>query len=95
MKHFVEWRIEEGGFPYSERIDGPPLNPHTISGAENQIRALASNIRTTFNLDPRWKKYRDQILASTKHLEEAADALGEKMSGDERNQPHQYYHPPE
>ena len=94
MKHFNEWRIEEAGYAYSPSIDGPPLEPKSIHGAENQIRTLAANIRTTFNLDPRWARYKDQILAATKHLDEGADALGTGMSREERGQPHQYFRPP-
>jgi hypothetical protein len=89
MKHFNEWRIEEAGYLYSQSIDGPPLEPTSISGAENQIRTLARNIRTSFNFDPRWKKFQDQILSATKHLDDGANMLGKNMSREERNQPHQ------
>jgi hypothetical protein len=91
MKKFKEWQIENENYSYSQHIDGPPLEPHTISGAEVQIRQLARNIRTTFNLDERWKQHHQQILKATELLDQAANAIGEAMSGEERNTPHQYY----
>ena len=91
MKKYDEWRINEEGYAYNSSVDGPPLEPHTIHGAENQIRTLARNIRTTFGLDPKWQQYKQQILKATQQLDEAANILGEEMSGDERNDPHQYH----
>jgi len=90
MKKFKQWRIEEG-YSYTPSIDGPALQPHTISGAEVQIRQLASNIRTTFNLDERWKEHHTQILQATKLLDDAANMIGNVMSGEERNTPHKYH----
>lgn len=89
-KTFYNWLQEVS---YNQSIDGPPLMPKSISGAEVQIRTLASNIRTTFNLDPQWKEYQQQILKATELLDQAADMLDEsgKMSGDLRNAAHKYH----
>lgn len=92
MKSLKEWRANEN---YTASIDGPPLEPHTISGAEYQIRHLARNIRTTFNLDDRWKQYQQQISQATQLLDQAANTIGNIMSGEERNTPHKYYRPPQ
>lgn len=94
MNKFKQWRIENESYAYTPSIDGPPLEPHTISGAEVQIRQLATNIRTTFNLDERWKQHHQQILQATKMLDEAANMIGNIMSGEERNTPHRFYHDP-
>jgi hypothetical protein len=88
-KNFYHWLQEVS---YNQSIDGPPLQPHTISGAEVQIRQLASNIRTTFNLDPQWKDHQQQILKATQLLDQAADMLDDgSMGGDLRNAPHKYH----
>lgn len=94
MKKFKQYQIENENYSYTQSIDGPPLEPHTISGAEVQIRQLAKNIRTTFNLDERWKQYHAQILQATRLLDEAANTIGNIMSGEERNSPHRFYHDP-
>jgi hypothetical protein len=56
MKSFKEWQIKEVN--YNQNIDGPPLEPATISGAQVQIRQLAFNIRTTFVLDEKFIQYK-------------------------------------
>lgn len=94
MKKFKQYRIENENYNYAPSIDGPALEPHTINGAEMQIRQLARNIRTTFNLDERWKPYHAQILQATKLLDEAANTIGNIMSGEERNTPHRFYNDP-
>ena len=89
MKSFKEWQ----DYSYTQSIDGPPLDPHTISGAEVQIKQLARNIRSSFNVDERWKQYQRQISQATEMLEQAADLLGKIMSSEERNTPHKYHTP--
>ena len=91
LSKFKKWRIENENYNYTPTIDGPPLEPHTISGAEVQIRQLSTNIRTTFNLDPRWNQYRNQIIEATNLLDKAADLIGNVMSGEERNTPHRFH----
>lgn len=76
---------------YNPSIDGPPLKPSTISGAEMQIKELATQIRTTFGLDPKWADHKDQIVAATKLLDQAADSIGDYMDGDKRNDPHKFH----
>jgi hypothetical protein len=85
MKSFREWQ------GYTPSIDGPPLEPHTISGAEVQIKQLASHIRTSFNLDDRWTQYHQQIAQAAELLNQAADLLGRVMTSSERNTPHKYH----
>jgi len=75
---------------YSPSIDGPPLKPYTISGAEIQNKELATQIRTTFGLDPKWDDHKKQILDATKLLDQAADSIGDYMDGSLRNDPHQF-----
>jgi hypothetical protein len=77
--------------PYNPSIDGPPLKPGTISGAEMQIKELATQIRTTFGLDPKWDDHKKQILDATKLLDQAADSIGDYMDGDKRNDPHKFH----
>jgi len=68
MKSFQKWMENQVS-------NEPLLQPYTLSGAEKQIRMLATNIRTTFGLDPKWESYKEQILAATQHLEEGANLL--------------------
>ena len=75
---------------YSASIDGPPLKPVSISGAEVQIRELAIQIRTTFGLDEKWNDHKQEILDATQLLDKAADQLGKEMDGDKRNDPHKF-----
>jgi len=77
--------------PYNPSIDGPPLKPGTISGAEMQIKELATQIRTTFGLDPKWADHKKQILDATKLLDQAADSIGDYMDGSLRNDPHKFH----
>lgn len=90
MKKFNEF-LTEAGFPYRASIDGPPLNPHTISGAENQIRELARQIRTTFGIDERWRVHKPQIVQACSILDKAADIIGSNMSDEERMLPHKFH----
>jgi len=85
--NFANWLENKNeSYNYNPSIDGPPLEPHTISGAEVQIRQLATNIRTTFGLDPKWKDYQQQFQQATALLEKAASLLDDgTMSGDLRN----------
>ena len=80
MKTFKEWN-------YQPTIDGPALDPHTISGAEVQIRTLARNIRSSFVYMPnsKWADYRDQIFKACEMLDQAANTIGDNMSGEIRN----------
>ena len=85
MKTFKEWNEQ---VTYQQSIDGPPLDPHTISGAEVQIRTLALHIRSNFIHIPnsKWRDYRNQILAASEMLDRAANTIGENMDGEVRNQ---------
>lgn len=88
MKTYHQW---EENLLYRPEIDGPPLNPHTISGAEVQIKQLASNIRTSFGLDPQWQDHKQRIIKAMNLLDQAAGLLDDgTMGGKMRNTPHQY-----
>jgi hypothetical protein len=75
---------------YRPSIDGPALEPTTIAGAEHQIQSLATQIRTTFGIDPSFKEFNQQIQQATKLLEQAANLLGNNMSGEQRATPHKW-----
>ena len=99
MKNFQEWLktntpLHEYYGTYEPSLDGPPLLPHTISGAEIQIRHLASNIRTTFGIDPRWQDHKQRIHKVMELLDKAAGLLDDgTMNGEMRNTPHKYHMP--
>jgi hypothetical protein len=80
MRTFKDWRIKE---------DYTPIDLHTISGAEGQIRTLAAHIRSSFVYRPNspWLEYRDQILKAGELLNQAADLIGQNMDGTTRNTP--------
>lgn len=87
MKKYKKW--VESAHPYSQSIDGPALSPTTIHGAENQIRVMALNIRTTFGLDKRFNKA--AIYKACELLEQAASLLDDgTLTGDTRNSPHEF-----
>lgn len=82
------------GVVYTPSIDGPPLDPDSISGIENQFRWMASKIRSRFcwgqsagnRLSEAERKH---ICDITNKLEELADALDpidnkRNMFGDRR-----------
>lgn len=83
MKKFKEWTET-----FNQNIDGPPLTPDTIMGAENQLKALARNIRTTFLLDPRFKN-NPGILEATNLIDKAADVIGNDVDGSLRQTKYQ------
>ena len=90
MQSFTEWM--------GHGDDGPPLEPHTISAAENQIRILARNIRTTFNHDPNFVRFRDVLLKATNLMDDAAGIIGHAAMQDQdtldlRVKPHKYHRP--
>jgi len=89
FKEFRE-RYQESGYGYSQHLDGAPLKPKTIVGAEEQIYELAREIRTTFGLDKRWAMYKNQIVRATSMMDDAAKLLGEGMSGEERSTEHNF-----
>jgi len=94
MKSYKSWKINEAAYAYTQSIDGPPLHPHTIAGAEVQIRTLAMNIRTTFKLDEKFAQFHEQIMKATTLLEQAADTIGQgDMSGEARNTAHKFHTP--
>jgi hypothetical protein len=80
MKTFKEY------FNYQPAIDGPALDPSTISGSEVQIRTLARNIRSSFVHLPNspWIDFRDQILKACEILEQAVNIVGNNMDGELR-----------
>lgn len=84
MKTFKEWNEQ---IIYQPTIDGPPLDPHTISGTEVQIRTLASHIRSNFIHIPnsKWMDYKNQILTACEMLDRAANTIGANMDGELRN----------
>ena len=93
MKRLNDWLLSKN---INENVivalDGEPLKPRTISGAERQIRQLALEIRTTFGLDERFKNH-PGIQACSKLLEQAASVLDDgSLSGEERNAPHRFHH---
>ena len=83
MKTYKEWNEQV----YQPTIDGAPLDPRTIAGAEVQIRTLALRIRSNFVHIPnsQWSDYRNQILKATELMDQAANTIGENMSGELRN----------
>jgi hypothetical protein len=85
MKTFKQFTEQ---ITYQPLIDGPPLDPHTISGAEVQMRTLATHIRSNFVHIPnsKWLNFRNQILKACELLEQAANTIGENMDGELRNQ---------
>ena len=94
MKNFFEWAARLNEMNYDQKLDGPPLMPHHISGAENQIRTLARNLRTTFNLDPEFQAHHEQIFKAAQLLDQAADIIGDTMLGDQahfRGKTHKFY----
>ena len=90
MKSIHQWRYNEN-YNYTPSIDGQPLNPHTIAATEQQIRYLARHIKSSFQLDDKWKKYEQQISLTTQLLDQAADTIGDVMSAEERNTPHKFH----
>ena len=90
-RKFNEWMYTlSERLNYDQRVDGPPLHPNTISGAEVQIRYLASEIFTTFCVDPQFQQYREQIMQARSLMEQAADALGQGMAPELRSATHSY-----
>jgi len=87
MKDFKTW-INEAH--YDPNIDGPPLRPMTIAQAEAQIRELATYIRTTFGVDPRFTEHKSNIFQATQSMEGIANQLTEGMGDDLRNQAHRF-----
>ncbi len=87
LSTYTNWLKKENSDIYRPEIDGPPLKPKTIAGAEQQIRHLAYEIRGTFGSDPRLQAYKWQIQQATEMLERAASIIGNVMSGEERNLP--------
>lgn len=72
MKSFNEWL--EAQF-YQPNSDGPPLNPTSIAGAENQIRALAGSIQLMAG-DHRFPPVVQQsMMRSVALLQQAANGL--------------------
>ena len=88
MKTFREYR--ESNWGYSQHLDGPPLKPKTIAGAEQQIYKLAEEIRNTFGIDEKWARHKDQIFRATIMMDEAAELLGQGMNAEERNDEHRW-----
>lgn len=95
MKSYKEYLHENSliseTLSYIPEIDGPPLLPKHIHGAEVQIKNLAGNIRTTFGLDERYAKFKMQINKAADLLDEAANLIGNVMSSEERMQPHKFH----
>jgi hypothetical protein len=85
MQSFHEWKLGEMA-NYNPQLDGQPLKPTTISGAQNQIFELARNIRTTFMLDERFKPYAQYLRECEESLDHAAHVLS-NVSVDE---PHKF-----
>lgn len=90
MKKFEDWKVIRENVTFNPNIDGEPLNPKTIAGAEVQIRTLARNIRTSFGLDKSFGNNHQSIHKAAELIDQAANIIGNDMDGDLRNQSHGY-----
>ena len=72
MKNFNEWLESQY---YQSSLDGPPLQPNSIPGAENQIKTLSINIRHLSRNKQFPKSVQESIFRATELLDQAANQL--------------------
>ncbi len=81
------------GDQYRQGVDGPPLQPTTIHGAEHQLDQIAQNLEYTFGRDERFAQFKDDIAEAVNYIRKAVSVLGPVEMGELRTARHKFARP--